>query len=94
MPLLLSITGLNPPVAAPAPSPNVTLSPPVVKLLPEESRACSVTVAVLPETIVVGTTEMADRLAEAPALTVVMLLKVMVPSPVWEIVPAPTPVGV
>src|SRR5438270_11121916 len=71
VPLLLSVVPPIVPVLVPPDWLNTTVSPPVVRLFPAPSLACSVSVAVAPDTTVLLDVVTVDALGDAdPGVTV------------------------
>ena len=73
MPSLLSVTELNVPLLPPLPRPKPTVKPPLVCWFPAASLAVNVTVAVVPDTMLVEETDTMDwdRLT-TPGVTVIV----------------------
>src|SRR5437773_2452230 len=73
VPLLLSVVPPIVPVLVPPDRVNTTVSPPAVRLFPAPSLACSVSVAVAPETTVLLDVVTVDALRDAePGVTVIV----------------------
>jgi hypothetical protein len=98
VPFPLSVVALIVPVLVPPEAANTTVEPPVAKLLPAASFACSVSVTALPETTVPADTLTTDWVVEIAAGvtwtvgSVVVTATPPIVAPIVRAVPAAIPV--